>query len=398
MVAVALGIFTTRWLVAYLSPDQYAIYNYILSYDSVVLAVITLGIPNIIQKIYTNKTYSKSEIAHFWTTMAVFRLASYFVGLIIILFTYKLSQTDQIGYIIGIYTSQFILIADLSFRSVTDSLGRSWQFSLTDFIGKFILVVLLYLSVYLGINDKLNQSLSLFIYCSAFTYVVSLLLDLTLQREHTPFGLFKIDVLKDHSKAIFLLSLSGFITSLYFTTDKLFLGYYTGSNTLQIGSYSTAYKIFEVASIIPGLTMPVYASNVKKQLDNLADISKKVLGIKILKATLVATFVGLCITVGIWIFSSLGLRIIDLRVLAIGITFLSPVWLLSNLIVFLNGEKYEFLSTIIAAITGLTLYVIWIPRYELIGAAWATVFTLVVDFMTKSFFAYIKIKNFKLPN
>jgi hypothetical protein len=328
--AIACGIFITRWQVGNFSTEDFANYGLILSYNSIVLMAVTWGLPQIIQKVFTNKdllnhekavginsplegwqsqtdwvdksdvaqnvdteAVSTKDISHssnagkvpqffgqplsgsispqidcnlklsinlsnFWTTTVALRLASYLVGLILIFFTYRLSQTSDLISVIGIFTAQFILLADLAFRSIADSNNKSWQFSVTDLLGKLILVGLMFVSV-----QFFRPSIIGFAAISILAYSISLLADAFWQRKNYSWGKFDLNIIKVEIGAIGFLTLADIINGLYSKTDLLFLRYFN-FDLFQVASYSNAYKLFEIATIIPGLTMPVLASILRK--------------------------------------------------------------------------------------------------------------------------------------
>jgi O-antigen/teichoic acid export membrane protein len=410
ILAAGLGFFSTRWLITTLSVQDYSTYNLILAYNATLLMGLWFGVPHIIQKYYTNEQDTE-KLKNFWTTFAVFRFGTYFVGLAIILLTFRLSQTNELGLIIGLYTAQFILIADFAYRSVCDALGTAWKFSITDFLGKFILVVLLYTLSALSIT---NNFLVLFILLSIGSYTFALILDSLWHRKYTRFGSFDISILKKNARPITFLSISYVSYALYYTTVPLFIKYF-GFGEITVNSYSNAYKFFEIATIVPGLTMPTIASMVKKRIDSenlvlpfhkvfskegfIASNIKKLIYIEWWFVTLA---IGLCTGLGLFIFGPFAIRLIDpdllypeaipaLRLIAIIHIPQSIMYMTTVLNVLYDGERFDMYASIVLAILAITLYVTLIPLYGLYGGIIALISVFTVDFFIKFGIFYFRV-------
>jgi O-antigen/teichoic acid export membrane protein len=142
--ALVLGLFINRILNTSVDASRLADYNVAIAYTPIVLSIINFGIPNLIQKLYTNEK-SERVLSLAWKSLQILRLGSFFIGILLIAFTYRLTQVNDFVLILSVYIVQFVLIADLSFRSLFDAIGRSWVFSFTDFLSKFILIGIFFL-------------------------------------------------------------------------------------------------------------------------------------------------------------------------------------------------------------------------------------------------------------
>jgi O-antigen/teichoic acid export membrane protein len=426
--AIACGIFITRWQVNYFSTQDFANYSLILAYNSIVLMAVSWGLPQIIQKVFTNKenidykevkvgklppnkglaaqadwgfkgdssqigdtvvavTVNHFNLSNFWTTTVVLRFISYLVGLLIIFLTYKLSQTTDLVAIIGIFTAQFILLADLAFRSIADSNNKSWQFSVTDLLGKLILVALIYFSF-----NYFQPNIIKFALISILAYSISLLLDAFWQRQNYSWGKFDLNIIKVELGAIGFLTLADIINGLYSKTDLLFLRYFN-FDLFQVASYSNAYKLFEIATIIPGLTMPVLASILRKKLNN-HEITKK----DLIKYYGITLGVGVLTTLAVNVFAQIGILLIDpsgkydsltlLRILSLILIVLFPTLLSSDLLNISGLEKKQFWSKLWTAGLALILYIVLIPMFGSVGAATATLIFFTFELVVKSWYVY----------
>jgi O-antigen/teichoic acid export membrane protein len=389
--AIGLGFFTTRWLVELLPSAEYRNYNLVLAYNAVLLVLVDFGIPQTIQKIYTHSQDAK-ENSNFWTTITILRIFSYFIGLIIILVTYPLSQTRDLGLIISLFTAQFIIVADLNYRSICQAVGSTWQFSLTDFLGKAILVGLLILGnyvMYLNISP-----LYYFVTASIFAYSISLISDAFWQKKYTSLSKFDFGQLKLLASSLIYLALANLSIAIYLTTDKLFLAYF-GFSDLVINSYANAYKLFEIAQVVPGLVMPAISSLIARKIVQEIDVNNRR---KVLWQAAGASFIiGLALWIGVVLFGGIIISIIDsgnkypetinlLPILSISLIFICPMLIFKDTTIFLGYEKYDLLTTCVTAITAVSLYILLIPTYGAIGASLATIVSYLLDLILKAVF------------
>jgi O-antigen/teichoic acid export membrane protein len=160
-------------------------------------------------------------------------------------------------------------------------------------------------------------------------------------------------------------------------------------------------------AIVPGLTMPMIASMVKKRLDigQMASFVvwlNKNLNFSKTKSIMVEWFsytlgLSIVLTLGMLIFGPLIIWLVDsqnkyssalqvLPIFSLGMLPFTTVIFFAHLMVFLNGEKYELYGTSILAVFGLILYFLWIPGFGIFGAAWATVAIFFLDLIIKIFF------------
>jgi O-antigen/teichoic acid export membrane protein len=407
--AVLITIFTTRWLISNVSSSDLADYNVGIAYVSIITSLINGGIPNVIQKFYTNH-HKLADIKPFWSTFVAIRFATYFIGLGIIYSTYQFSGVENLNFLFSLYTIMWLLVADLSYRAICDALNKTWQFNLTDLFGRSL--IFLGLILYGQLQISLSSPISYFIALSFVAYFSTLTIDIIWQRKHTAWGLPKIEVFYKYLPSITYLWFSALCIALFSTTDKLFLRYFSYSDEV-INAYSNAYKIFETAAIIPGLTMPTIASLVKRKLDN-EEVSKyslklqKIFKISLRKSLIVEwgsyiIFTALIICVIIQLASPFLIKIIDPDLKYPQVTAAAPILILtivpmflvfffSLLTIFMSGEKYELYSTAIVLLVTVSLYLILIPRYGIYGASLATLLGFSMDMLTKMFF-FLKVSQ-----
>ncbi len=402
--AVAIGLYTARWTISYISKGDLADFNTILGLATTIVGVINLGIPSIIQRHYTN-TKTPENDGDFWITMTYLRMISYPIGVLLCILLMPITGINNIALTIASYTMLFILVADLNFRSITDAKGNSWQYSVSDFIGKVFLAVLLF--VFSRVSTNIN-SVYIFISISMMTYTLTLIVDSIWQKKYYTFGSFDINIIKNSYKSLIYFTLINTLIALYSNTDKIFLKRY-GFDDGVINGYANAYKLFDISIIVVGLATPMIASFAKKRIDDI-NMGKMETWVKQniffafprigIKKTIFSTYlliniaIGSLTSIGLFLIGPFIIRFIDvsnkyplvfdiLPILSLGVIPLSIVLFLGYMIVFYGGEKYELLNYIITSFLGLILYFWLIPIYGGIGAAFATVCIFGIDMTTK---------------
>ena len=385
--SILLSLFIARWVIANLDTNSVKDYTVIGSYNNTILMAITLGLPALVQKYYTNVT-DRTVLANFWATVSVLRFGSFFLGLGLLALCFPIMNVTSWQAAIALYCAQFILLADTSYRSITDARGRSWQFSLTDFIGKGLLLGLVLL-----LSNVLKLDLVGFSLVSIVAYFIAFVCDILWQKGDTGWGRFDTGILRLELGAIGFLVLTDFVTALYLRTDVPFLNYLRFSDT-QIVSYSNAYKLFEIATVIPALMMPVIASQTRQKLNNQL-ISKK----NLIVAFAQSFGFGVVLLILANLFSPLAVWLLDpslkfpatqgyFQLLTPVLLILFPIVLANDLINLSGLEKYQFRSKLITAIFAIGCYTLLIPRFGPLGAVISTVAFFGLELFVKLWFVY----------
>ncbi len=405
LLATALGLYTTSWLVSHSTVSEYAEFTVVISYVTIIQTIIILGIPNLIQKFYTHNE-NVENIASFWTSMVCLRLASYGLGIILILFSYLLSTSTNLVLIIATFSSQFLILTDELFRSICDAKGRTWQYSLTDFLERLVFVFLL---IFYSQGWWLSEVSGLwyFIGVSFITRSLVILADAWWQRHFLAWSWPSLEVFRANLWPIVYLSLSGITIALFNHTRQLIISFY-GASELVLGAFYNANKLFSIALIVPGMTIPMIASLVVKRakqqqttwfsqwFSQKLNFSNKP---AIIGEFLVYSLVfGLTLSLGLWLTAPWGVWLIDpnskyptvftidqLRILGLSLVTYPTVILISHLLVLLDHEKYEFFSTIVMSGLGLVAYFSLAKLFGPYGVAGGVVLVNLIDLIVKLF-------------
>jgi O-antigen/teichoic acid export membrane protein len=389
LIAVAVGILTSRWLNDYLTNEQRSLFTTVSAISILVVGILEFGLPRLIQKYFTN-WHDKEEIGHYWSTMWLIRVGSLVLALPVLGLCNYFFKINDFWLLFSLYLTQFILISDQSFRGLLDAKGKGFLFSATDLVGKLILITGLYFIV----GKILGQTgIWTFVWSAGIGYGLSFAIDWFLTRKMVNFKSPSWTIWQDNYKQIGLLTLSSLVATTYIRTDVLYLNYF-GATAQAINSYDNAFKLYEVATVAPGVLIPTISSHLKKLIDKGQNQLEKR---KIIQKYLALSLCfGFGCTLSVLVFGNLGLWLtgaitkyllaaVYLPILALALLFFPTVILISNLFIFFGEEKRETQSVIVVAIYSFFAYTILVSQFGAIGASWANVSLLFFDFVVKLF-------------
>jgi len=401
--ALLVSLLISRWLFANLETTDLAVYFLGLAYLGLILQPLNFGIYSLIYKFYTNEQY-KPQLPQIWTTLNLFRLATFIFALILVLASYPLVNSlrpEHLPIILLLFVSQILVELDYHYRAVCNAKGNIWQFSLTDLINKLLVLLGLVSGVWLITT---NQGLVFYLIILGFANLVTLIIDAVWQRAHTQWGRWNWQLIKDHWPTMIFLGTSGLLVAAYENLDRLILDYVHTPKEL-ITAYANVYtNVLDKAKIIVSLIIPILASNFHKTLSKAQNQAVprsplKWVGnkqkLKILSLNLGVTFVvALVITLGTLTVAPIILRFVDSeqKYMLDGLTFtilvssLLPYFLNMFLAIILNLSSQEKTNLVIElSILILTIAGYWliIPSSGPLGAATVTFLSYLTGFVIR---------------
>ena len=392
LIAVAVGIAVSRWVNDYLTLSERSQWTTMVAITTLAVGMIDLGLSKLIQKYFTN-SYQSNKANNYWTTMWIVRLLSLIVGLPIVIALGLWLGVKDFGVVIAMFLAQFAMLCDQHFRSVLDSKGQGFWFSVTDLVAKLTLVAGLFL-----VFSRIMPSGGLWIYVwsAGIGYWLGVGIDYWLTRRYVRFGKFESQIITDNARQIMFLTVASLVATAYVRTDVIYLKLW-GVSDLELNSYDNAFKLYEVATVAPGVLIPTIASKLKQLVDQATTtIAKQQLIKKYFGMTMVF---GVGCTVAIWVFGSVGLWLVGasvkyplssqyLPIIALSILFLPMVIMISSLFVFFSKEKQEMQSVIATAVYSVPSYMVLVANYGGLGASIANVSLLLFDMLIKLYFFY----------
>jgi O-antigen/teichoic acid export membrane protein len=395
--AVILSFFIFRMLNQNVNSNDLAQYNIALSYLTFILAILNLGIPQLIQKYFTNYHNEEKTKFEYWTFFSVVRFFTFILGILLVAGIFFIVNKNFIILALGLFISQFILLTDINFRAVTDAVNESWKFALTDFGSKVLLLSSLF--VFSNLYPSISF-LNLFVILSILIYTFILAIDFWWHRNKTKLvqiNFFKL--LRENWKKMFAVGFSSILIVMITNLDRPML-FWFGFKSEEIVGYANAFKFYEIGMIAPGLVLAPVSSILKKKLNETNEklkILKKYLGI----ITVMIFSYFLIVLFGGYFFLPFlnndavitSLSQINFIILSI-LLFTSPIGVfISSLFILYNKEKYElFLQIYNSFVLGIAFYFL-IKGYGSIGASISLISISLVDLCLRTIMLFRLIKK-----
>jgi O-antigen/teichoic acid export membrane protein len=406
VLATAFGIYSTGWIIRNTTESRNADFAFVVSIVSILLAVINLGIPKLIHKYYTNINPETEEnrlkLSKIWKSFFFLRIVSFFVGLFLAFFVGLFFYPNLIILITSIFIIQFIFIFDESFRGITDANGHTIWYTITDFLEKVFLFGFLIIYELNIIPSFLKlEALNYFIICSFATRIVMIISDYFLNKKFIYKG-GKVDwkFLKSIQKTILTISLSGISVGIFMNIRQIILEYFNFSDS-QLVTFFNANKLLVVMTIIPSITIPMISSTVKKQF-----LGKDQKMSNIFRFLLIILGFSVVYYLGIYIFSPFLYKLIDIkgqyslreflqifRIIVLSIIFYPLSLFIGNILILINKEKYEFISTLWVGILSIPIYILATYFFGILGMSVSISMVMLLDLLIKLYLLKIKIVN-----
>ena len=383
-----LGVISFGFLARYLQ-NQLGEYVLISSFVGFIVVFADLGLGTLLTREIASKRADEKYIAFVFTLRLFLSVIVTIIGSIAIFF-FPYSIIVKIGVVLLAIANIFFILAstlwsifqaELCYQKIVFSQIVS---SLVTCILIIVFVLLKLPLLYFVLASSIGISICFITTYFLYTRTISLKINkkafLKILKEAWPLG-------------------AGIIVSvIYFKIDSLILPfYYNPSIHPDLGYYSTAYKIFEVAIMFGGFytgtLFPVFSAHLQSK-KFILHLKKHLLYTAILGVAGCST---LFIFAKIFIFVLAGQNfapsVLSLQILS----FAAFASILSGFflnIVIAGGRQLLLLKySFIAAVLNICLNLLIIPKYSFIGASWTTVATQFIILAINIYIAILVIKE-----
>lgn len=322
--------------------------------------------------------------------------ASLFLGLApltIIFFPYD--PIIKLGVIVTFLSFFFIALNQILVGLFQKKL-RMDRVSIAEVVGRIVLVIGVILAV------KLNFGLIGIMVATVGASAINFLLHFIFSRQFVRIKLqFDLVIWWEIIKKSWPLAITIVFNLIYLKADILILSLI--KTQAEVGIYGAAYKVIDVLVTIPfmfaGIVLPILTfSWVGKNIDYFKKVLQKSFDFMVILVVplIVGTqFMGKPIMIMVagneFVDSGPVLRIL---IMAAGIVFLSCIF--SHAIIALDKQKKIIGAYVFTSLTALAGYLIFIPRFSYMGAAWVTIYSELVIALAAIYYVW-KYSNF-LPN
>ena len=354
---------------------EYGKFTFAFSFAMLFVVFSDFGISSIMVREFSKdkkKENTFSSILSLKIILSIIALVFLIVG------SFFITQSIEIRKIIWILSIFIIVDSLLEFFY---SFLRSRQKMHIEALAKICQSVLLFFIGFVVIFNFPN------VYNLSFSYLISGFVVLLIFLFFFNFKVFKLKINFDCSvwKNILLfswpLALAGIASTVYSQIDSVMMG--SWGYMVQTGWYNAAYRIIGVL-IIPGAIM---SSSFMPALSS-AYVNSKDKFIKIYKYFLDSVvFISIPILIGgfvlapkiiNWVYDSNYLPSIFAMQILLAVVFITYlIYPLSAMLLIVNQQKKIFLATVLGGIVNVILNLILIPKFDLYGAAIATLITYI---------------------
>ena len=368
-------------MAVHFGPDKFGVWNYFLSFASLVPALSSLGLNFIIVKYIGNR---KTETDNILFNCFIIRVFSSIVSCVLIYILYFFSgvnNSDGLSLVfVFMLMTQIILVSNILIqkneaflenkKTVIPRNAIIFLFSIVKLIAIKYDYGLVSFSIILMVE---NLILVFWMFFKDYKFLVNGRLDKRLIWELLNEG--------------FPLLLAAITTTLYLKIDQIFLGWL--SSNQQLGIYSSSAKLSEYLYAIPAIITSVYLS----KLVNNDEIkhSRTILQ----NMYLSSIYLSLLICIIVYFSSDLlvnmmyGIDYLEsgdiLKIHIWSLFFMSFLVSSSKELIFMNKENLIFKRELLALIFNIVLNLILIPKFDAVGAAIATLISYSVSAIFSNF-------------
>ena len=209
---------------------------------------------------------------------------------------------------------------------------------------------------------------------------------------------FNIEAWKEIIKQSWPIAITIFFNLIYLRTDTIILSLIKSSE--EVGIYGAAYRVIDVVVTVPfmfaGIILPILTKSwAEKNKEYFKAVLQKSFDVMIIMAIpmLAGTYFTANAVINVIAGKEFYESALVLQVLMIASTFIFMATMFSHAIIAIEKQREIIKAYIIVAITSLTAYFIFIPKFSYMGAAWITVYSeIAIGFA--SFFLVYKYTKF----
>ncbi len=372
-VGTILGLFSVALLTRYLGPPGYGSFTTITGFLQFFGILVDFGLTlTAVQMI----SEANADAARIMGNIFTFRFISalIFFGaapLIVLFFPYP--PDVKMGVAIGSLAFLGMTMTQVMVGIFQKNL-RVEQVALAEVAGRAVLLAGIGLVVYL------HAGLMMTIWALVAGNVVQFLITLAAGRRLIPFKLaFNPPLIRDIIRRSWPIGLSITFNLIYLKGDVVILSLFRGQ--AEVGLYGAAYKVLDVVTVIPmmfmGLVLPtlvaawsydkeIFKRRLQKAFDFSTLLALPLVGGALVLGRDIMTFVAS------GEFAGSG-TILKVLIIAAGAVFFSALY--GHTVIAIGKQRRSIWGYGIDAVLSLIAYLIIVPRFGAIGAAWVTVFS-----------------------
>jgi O-antigen/teichoic acid export membrane protein len=369
--SLIISFFIGAFVARYLGPQRYGVLNYAISFVTLFVFLSSFGIDNIIVRELLKYKEKQTQILN--TAFVLKIIGAFLIIIVSLFFSFILKNDPYITLLIFIYSTHLIVLS----LNVTDSYFQATLKYKYSFFAQFISTIAVSLLKLYFVYKKFD--VGWFVLALVFETAVSSFVLIKLFYKNGSFLSFKpnLKLSKEMISDSWPFILTSAFYLIYTKIDQVMIGKMI--DTKSLGIYSAGVKLAElwffIPSIICGVMFPavinaklidkiLYKQRLKKIFISVISISLLFAAFQIITAKYLVIF----------IFGQdyLG-SIIILKIYTWSGIIVSSIIILQQYLIIENKTKLIMASSLVGAITNILLNLILIPKFNIIGSAWATI-------------------------
>lgn len=395
IISTILGLIAVAVMTRYLGKFGFGQYTTIVTFLSFFGILADLGLTLVTVQMISQPGADENKILNNLFTLRLVS-AIIFLGLapLLVLF-FPYDPIIKLGVAITSLSFLFIALNQILVGLFQKKL-RMDKVSIAEVLSRIILIVGVIISV------KLNFGLVGIMIATVLSSVISFILHFIFSWKFVRIKLsFNFFLWCEIIKKTWPLAITILFNLVYLKADTLILSLI--KTQAEVGIYGAAYKVIDVLVTIPfmfaGIILPILTMSwAEKNVEYFKHILQKsfdfmiILTIPFLVGTQFTAKQIMILVAGKDFFESGA--VLKILIMAAGIIFLGCMF--SHAIIALNKQKKIIGAYIITSILALAGYLIFIPRFSYMGAAWVTIFSEFLIFSASVYYVW-KYSKF-LPN
>lgn len=212
---------------------------------------------------------------------------------------------------------------------------------------------------------------------------------------------FNIEAWKEIIKQSWPIAITIFFNLIYLRTDTIILSLIKSSE--EVGIYGAAYRVIDVVVTVPfmfaGIILPILTRSwAEKNKEYFKAVLQKSFDVMLIMAVpmLAGTYFTAAAVIDVIAGKEFFESALVLQILMIASSFIFIGTMFSHAIIAIEKQREIIKAYIFVAVTSLTAYFIFIPKFSYMGAAWITVYSEIAIGLA-SFFLVYKYTKF-IPN
>jgi O-antigen/teichoic acid export membrane protein len=376
---------------------EYGLFFALFNFSLLLNIILDFGITN-----FNNREISRHSqlLPRYFSNIVVIRFLLAIAYLIIsFAFALILGYSDrQLWMLAFLVLNQFISSFILYLRSNLSGLQLFKTDSLLSITDRVLMIGICSVLIWGPLRSKFH--IEWFVYAQTIAYTITAIIAFIVVLKKSEFFKPKFEKVFFFSvvKQSYPYALLSLLMSFYYRVDTVMLERILPDGNVQSGIYAQAFRLLDAANMVPflfaSLLLPIFSKMIKlgESIDSLLKFAFNLLFVVTFSFSLVVIFYREQIMELLYVNHSAESSMV-LAILMVSFVFISSVYIFGTLLT-ANGSLFHLnIVSLLGVIINVGLNLILIPKYMVVGAALASLFTQLI---IASFQIFLSCKTFSI--